>query len=149
MAAPVSAHAATPASQFDQPALGQYIETLPGSGGPSAPGVGGGPHGPGAPLSGQALAGLRREGGSLASPLRQLATSRQYGAPPAGGSHQGQAIASRAGDDRSLASALADTVAPKGGSGGTLWLLLALLAVTAAAAGLAVRNRHLDRRATG
>ena len=35
LAAP--AQAIDPNSQFDQPAAGQYIETLPGSGGPTAP----------------------------------------------------------------------------------------------------------------
>src|SRR4051794_36590409 len=45
------AQATDPASQFDQPAPSQYIETLPGSGGPTAPAVGGSNRGRAAPLS--------------------------------------------------------------------------------------------------
>jgi hypothetical protein len=139
------------ASEFDQPAPAQYIETLPSSGGPTAPGVGGQGLGKAAPLSASALARLRRGGGSLTAPLEELATSRQFGAPPSQRGLPGRRpVGSIArGDGKSVFGALADTAAPKSGPGGTLWLLLALLAVTAVTAGIAVRNQREARRATG
>jgi hypothetical protein len=147
LAAP--AQAIDPNSQFDQPAAGQYIETLPGSGGPTAPGIGGHHGGPGAPLSPQALAQLRRGGGSLTGPLSQLATSRKLGAPSAPADKSAARRVAAQGDHQSFLGSLVDAAAPHSGSGATLWLILALVAVTAVAAGRATLNRRQSRRLAG
>ena len=146
------AQASDPNSQFDQPALGQYIETLPGGGGPTAPSVGHGHRGGAAPLSARARANLLRQGGSLRGPLEQLASSRDLGAPPARKGGSGLHPAHRAGghapneDGKSFMNALSDAATQGDAGGSWLWLLLALLGVSAAVVALAIRNRRQPGR---
>jgi hypothetical protein len=139
-----------------QSAGDQYVETLPTTKGPRAPG-----HGRHArKLSRGAERRLEQLGGTDAAALKALATSTSLGAPAdasAGGAGKGSKGKGHKGRSRNgtrhgkstpaVPSAAINAV--DGGEAGLGWLVLAILAITALALGAVGYRRHRDRGSAG
>ena len=126
VAAPGAAGSPLPA---DLPAADQYVESVPSSSGPHAPS---GNHGPSGTLPARASARLRARGGSQATELRQIATSRELGAPV-------KRLRGHSNSSPSVPSAVTSAVNDDGAN--LLWLLIVLLVSTSVVAGIA-GHRH-------
>jgi hypothetical protein len=139
----------------NQSAGDQYVETLPTTRGPRAPGRNKHAH----KLSRDITKKIHKLGGSDAAALKQLATSPALGAPdgaeggdkgsdgnasPGKGSHAGD---SRGGKRHGSAPAVpaAAINAVDGGEAGLGWLVLAILAITALALGAVGYQRRRDK----
>jgi hypothetical protein len=133
----------------------QYVETLPTTKGPRAPGRG--KHA--RKLSRGAERRLERLGGSDAAALKSLATSTSLGAPrdAAGsgkgssgkGSHKGGSRNGTRPGKSTPAVPSAAINAVDGGEAGLGWLVLAILAITALALGAVGYQRHRDKGSAG
>jgi hypothetical protein len=139
----------------DQSAGDQYVETLPTTRGPRAPGRG--KHAK--KLAPGAKRKLHELGGTDAAALEKLATSTALGAPATGGSAKddGKAGGKRKSGSRNgkrhgnstpaVPSAAINAV--DGGEAGLGWLVLAILAITALALGAVGYQRRRDKGSAG
>jgi hypothetical protein len=140
----------------NQSAGDQYVETLPTTRGPRAPGRG--KHAK--KLSPSAKRKLQELGGNDAATLEKLATSTALGAPSDGksskgdgkargnGSHKGGSRnGKRHGSTPAVPSAAINAV--DGGEAGLGWLVLAILAITALALGAVGYQRRRDKGSAG
>jgi hypothetical protein len=139
----------------DQSAGDQYVETLPTTRGPRAPGRG--KHA--RKLSGGVANKIHKLGGRDAAALKALATSTALGAPGntgggdknsdrkgsgGKGSHEGRSRdGKRHGSTPAVPSAAINAV--DGGEAGLGWLVLAILAITALALGAVGYQRRRDK----
>jgi hypothetical protein len=140
-----------------QSAGDQYVETLPTTKGPRAPGNG--KHA--RKLARGVDKKLQRQGGSDAAPLEALATSTALGAPvdeakgsQRNGAGQGRSQGKRARKgkrhgDSTPAVPSAAINAVDGGQAGLGWLVIGLLAITALALGAVAHQRHRDKDSAG
>ncbi|MEN3343227.1 MAG: hypothetical protein V7644_2631 [Actinomycetota bacterium] len=136
-----SARAATPPpAPPENPAVAQYVEAVPTSGGPVVPTGGGHARLP------RKLTRTLRRAGPTGEALVNVASSAAFGAPQKRlrasarvRASESQAAAKAAGPVSGSSLGAAGS-AIGGGHGVILWLALALLAVTAAGAGAAVRR---------
>ena len=124
----------------NQSAGDQYVETLPTTKGPRAPGR----KGHAKKLSREAVKRLQQLGGPDAAALKALATSPALGAPTNGGGRDNSSSTSKGTGDRgngrrhggatpAVPSAAINTA--DGGEAGIGWLVLALLAITGVSLG--------------
>jgi hypothetical protein len=132
-----TAPAQTPPPPEDVPAVSAYVELVPTSGGSRSPRVG--PKGS-AKLPAEVEAQLRREGGADTELLREVATSREYGAPPS--SRGTPAPAPRDPPDEESPLAAGVGVATDGSNERVAVLGLLLIAMTLGALGAAVYQRR-------
>jgi hypothetical protein len=141
----------------NQSAGDQYVETLPTTKGPRAPGR----KKHAKRLSNGVTRKLRKLGGSDAATLKALATSTALGAPVDSGDAKGSNGSSngkgshdrRSGDGkrhRSSAPAVPSAAinAVDGGDAGLGWLVLAILAITALSLGAVGYQRRRDKGST-
>jgi hypothetical protein len=141
----------------NQSAGDQYVETLPTSKGPRAPGRG--KHA--RKLSRGVAKKLQQQGGSDAATLQKLATSPALGAPVDNGAGNSKGKSSRAkgsqdgrsrngkrhgGSAPAVPSAAINAV--DGGASGLGWLVLVILAITALSLGAVGYQRHRDKGST-
>jgi hypothetical protein len=155
-AAPTSNAGAGPTVPGDQSAGDQYVETLPTTRGPRAPGRNKHPK----RLSRGVAGKLERLGGSDAATLKALATSPALGAPAGNrsagegkgskgtssgpGSRQGRSGRGKRPGDPESAVPSAAIKAVDEDEAGLGWLVLALLAITALSLGAVGYQRHRD-----
>ena len=136
----------------NQSAGDQYVETLPTTRGPRAPGRG--KHAK--KLSHGVAKKIKTQGGSDAAALEQIATSTALGAPGNGdrdkgsdgkASHGKGSGRSREGKRHGSAPAVPSAAinAVDGGEAGLGWLVLAMLAITALALGAVGYQRRRDK----
>jgi hypothetical protein len=134
-------------------AVTQYAELVPTGSGPTAPGVEAARF---AALPPEAQSALAAAPASLATLLATIATSSDYGAPQAASTEGSPAMGSSTPDRQpsleQTVQAAAD-VASRPADGSVAGLLLAALAITAGAAGIAIRRGFAwgappDRRET-
>jgi Spy/CpxP family protein refolding chaperone len=135
------------AAQSSPPLVDQYTEQVPTAGGPKHSGsAGGGPisgGGGGGGTSGSVLtpaqeAQITQEGGKDAKKLEELATSPAFGAPQSRPkADENAAVVKPEGALSAAVSAVGD-----GSDGRLIGLLVALVAITAAALGLAAARRQ-------
>jgi hypothetical protein len=121
----------------------QYVETLPTTRGPRAPG-----RGRRAKLPAAVEHRLRALGGGDASTLRDVATSPSYGAPaasPGPGKNSARHVRGHHRAKSALAVPSAAIGAAGGGEAGLGWLVLAILAITALALGAVAYQRRANR----
>jgi hypothetical protein len=143
----------------DQSAGDQYVETLPTTRGPRAPGR----KKHAKKLSKDVTKKLQRLGGSDAAALKALATSTSLGAPADKGADQGKSSNGssngkgshdrRSGDGKRRGSSApavpsAAINAVDGGDAGLGWLVLAILAITALSLGAVGYQRRRDKGST-
>jgi hypothetical protein len=123
------------------PAVNQYVESVPGAGGDRAPGTE--PRSGGDSLPPAVRSDIARSGGEDAEALEAVASSPALGAPK-GDRNGNDDSGSRPGSDGPPSTLGAVTSATRGGGGATGWLLASVALLTAALAGTAlVRRRTL------
>jgi hypothetical protein len=134
----------------DQSAGDQYVETLPTTKGPRAPGRGKRAK----RLSRRVANKIQKLGGSDAAALETLASSTTLGAPDAGGASKGsggrgsKGHASRSGKRHGSSTPAVPSAAINavdGGEAGLGWLVLAILAISALALGAVGYQRRRDK----
>jgi hypothetical protein len=127
-------------------AADQYVESVPTSRGPNAPGVGKRPK---APLPPALSARIDREGGAVAAKLEQVATSPDLGAPPAQTASTDRKVRrARTESTPNVPSAAVGAVG-EGEDGGLLRLLGAVLLITCLAVGTAGYRHRKHKNTTG
>lgn len=130
------------AAQSSPPLVDQYTEQIPTAGGPKHSGGAGGPiSGGGGGGSGvlppAVQAQITQEGGNDAKKLKELATSPAFGAPTSRPAGDDTRVVKPEGAVSAAVSAVSD-----GSDGRLIGLLVALVAITAAALGLAAARRQ-------
>jgi hypothetical protein len=126
-------------------AADQYVESVPTSSGPKAPGVGrrqGTSPPASSPLSARVNNILQRQPKRTAAKLQRIATSPDLGAPVERLRDVGVKSSPRV-------PAAAVSAVGEGEQDNLLWLAIALLAITGLAAGAAVYRHYQGRKTTG
>ena len=129
-------------AQSSPPLVDQYTEQIPTADGPKHSGgagapVSGGGGGGGNVLPPAVQAQITQEGGKDAKKLKELATSPALGAPPTQPAADSTRVVKPEGAVSAAVSAVGD-----GSDGRLIGLLIALLAITAVALGLAAVRRQ-------
>jgi hypothetical protein len=129
------------AAPVQDPAVDQYVESVPGvGGGDRTPRDGGGRGGDGLPSGVQHR--VQQDGGADAAALKAVGSSPELGAPRK--SRAGAAdLPHGSGHSQSALGAAASAVSGDGNAGG--WLLAGIAALTAALAATALARRSLTR----
>jgi hypothetical protein len=134
---------AATAAPVREPAVEQYVESVPGAGGDGRgedqPGSGGG-------LPSDLKRQIERDGGADAQALETLASSRELGAPATAGRKRddGAGLSGAAERSPSALDAVGSAALGGGGSSGG-WVLAGIALLTAVVGGTALARRSLTR----
>jgi hypothetical protein len=142
----VPTHAVPPKPKPPDASVSQYVETVPSSGGATAPGIG---KAKTKPLPKQVAKKVETQGGADAGALTKIATSSDLGAPtntiPAAQTTTRPAKHTSATGVAPTPATAVPVVASDSGSNRLVWLAVALVVAAAAAAGAVGLRRRTSR----
>lgn len=141
----LAGEAASVAPPDEFSATDQYVESVPTSRGPKAPGV---HKRPKAPLPTALAARIDREGGAAAADLEQVATSPDLGAPAKSAKAERKPRSARPHATPSVSSAAVGALGD-GEDASLYWLLGALVLITGLAVGTAGYRHRKHKNAAG